>query len=201
MASPPFPILYHAICDYAISRRRLSTKCDSRKKTGIAFFYAIIFTGDTAGKEDFMPQYAIMRFAKQKGGAGALEAHHERTKEKYASNPDVDTARSRHNIHIIKPEKSYLQESNSRIEAAGCRTRKNSVRFIDTLITASPAFFKGKNNAEVKAFFETAVEFLSRKIGKQNIFTAVVHMDEKTPQREFTEWKAKQNEKREGERT
>ena len=32
-----------------------------------------------------MPQYAIMRFAKQKGGAGALEAHHERTKEKYAS--------------------------------------------------------------------------------------------------------------------
>jgi vacuolar-type H+-ATPase subunit I/STV1 len=122
-----------------------------------------------------------MRFAKQKGGAGALEAHHERTKEKYASNPDVDTVRSKYNIHIIRPEKSYLQESNSRIESAGCRTRKDSVRFIDTLITASPEFFKGKKREEISAFFKRATDFLSRKIGRGNIFTAVVHMDEKTP--------------------
>ncbi|MDO4540841.1 MAG: MobV family relaxase [Syntrophomonadaceae bacterium] len=128
-----------------------------------------------------MPQYAIMRFAKKKGGAGALEAHHERTKEKYASNPDIDTARSKYNFHIVKPTKSYLQETNSRIEAAGCKTRKDSVRFVDTLITASPDFFKGKKRAEIKEFFQTAVDFLSRKIGKDNIFAATVHMDEKTP--------------------
>ncbi len=47
-----------------------------------------------------MPQHVIMRFAKQKGGAGALEAHHERTKAKYASNPDIDTERSKLNFHI-----------------------------------------------------------------------------------------------------
>ena len=110
-----------------------------------------------------MPQYAIMRFSKQKGGAGALEAHHERTKEKYASNPDIDTARSKYNFHIVKPAKPYLKEINSRIEAAGCRTRKDSVRFIDTLITASPDFFKGKKREDVKAYFAQAVEFLSRK--------------------------------------
>ena len=104
-----------------------------------------------------MPQYAIMRFAKMKGGAGALEAHHERTKEKYASNPDIDAGRSKHNFHIIQPETSYKRESDNRIEAAGCRTRKDSVRLVDTLITASPEFFKG------------------------NIFTAVVHLDERTP--------------------
>ena len=35
-------------------------------------------------------QYAIMRFAKYKGPEiGNIEAHNERTKEKYASNPDV----------------------------------------------------------------------------------------------------------------
>jgi hypothetical protein len=129
----------------------------------------------------FIPQYAILRFAKQKGGAGALEAHHERTKEKYASNPDIDTKRSRHNIHIIKPVTSYKRESDGRIEAAGCKTRKDSVRFIDTLITASPDFFKGKKHEEVKAYFERAVEFLSKKIGRDNIFTAIVHMDERTP--------------------
>jgi len=122
-----------------------------------------------------------MRFAKQKGGAGALEAHHERTKEKYASNPEIDTTLSKYNFHIVKPETSYKRESDGRIEAAGCKTRKDSIRFVDTLITASPAFFKGKKRDEIKAFFETAVDFLSRKIGKDNIFAATVHMDEKTP--------------------
>ena len=122
-----------------------------------------------------------MRFAKQKGGAGALEAHHERTKEKYVSNPDINTERSKYNFHIVKPTKSYLQETNSRIEAAGCKTRKDSVRFVDTLITASPEFFKGKKREDVKAFFQTAVDFLSRKIGKDNIFAATIHVDEKTP--------------------
>ena len=122
-----------------------------------------------------------MRFAKQKGGAGALEAHHERTKENYASNPDINTERSKYNFHIVNPTKSYLQETNSRIEAAGCKTRKDSVRFIDTLITASPEFFKGKKREDIKVFFQTAVDFLSRKIGKDNIFAATVHLDEKTP--------------------
>lgn len=128
-----------------------------------------------------MPQYAIMRFAKQKGGAGALEAHHERTKEKYASNPDIDTSRSKYNFHIVKPITSYKKESDNRIAAAGCRTRKDSVRFVDTLITASPEFFRGKKRDDVKLFFQTAVDFLAQKIGKDNIFAATVHLDEKTP--------------------
>lgn len=43
-----------------------------------------------------MPQYAILRFEKHKGTpARAMEAHHERQKEKYASNPDIDTAKAR----------------------------------------------------------------------------------------------------------
>jgi len=112
---------------------------------------------------------------------GALEAHHERTKARYASNPDIDTGRSKHNFHIIRPKVRYNQEINSRIEGAGCRTRKDSVRFIDTMITASPDFFKSKKREEISAYFKRATDFLSRKIGRGNIFTAVVHMDEKTP--------------------
>jgi len=122
-----------------------------------------------------------MRFTKQKGGAGALEAHHERTKERYASNPDIDTAKSKYNFHIVKPTTSYKRESDGRIASAGCKTRKDSVRFVDTLITASPEFFKGKKRDDIRVFFQTAVDFLSRKIGKDNIFAATIHMDEKTP--------------------
>ena len=129
-----------------------------------------------------MPQYAILRFAKHKGNpARPLEAHHERQKEKYASNPDIDTARSKYNFHIVKPEGRYYHFIQSRIEQAGCRTRKDSTRFVDTLITASPEFFRGKPPKEIQAFFQRAADFLIQRVGRENIVSAVVHMDEKTP--------------------
>ena len=129
-----------------------------------------------------MPQYGILRFEKHKGNpARPMEAHHERQKEKYASNPDVDKSRSKYNFHIVQPQGRYYHEIQSRIEKAGCRTRRDSTRFVDTLITASPKFFKGRTPEDVRAYFERAADFLSRRVGRENIISAVVHMDEKTP--------------------
>ena len=134
-----------------------------------------------------MPQYAILRFAKHKGNpARPLEAHHERQKEQYASNPDIDTSRSRYNFHIVKPEGRYYHFIQSRIEQAGCRTRKDSTRFVDTLVTASPEFFRGKPPKEIQAFFQRAADFLIQRVGRENIVSAVVHMDEKTPHLHLT---------------
>lgn len=125
---------------------------------------------------------AILRFAKHKGNPAArLEGHHERKKEKYKSNPDIDTSKSKYNIHLISPQMSYKKEIDSRITEAKCRTRKDSVRFIDTLITASPEFFKGKSYDEMKAFFVHALDFIRKSIVPKNIFSAVIHLDEKTP--------------------
>ena len=131
--------------------------------------------------------YAIMRFAKMKGGpAKSLEAHHERKKEKYRSNPDIDMSRSDENYHIIAPQFSYYYEIQSRIEKAQkenpmFKLRKDSVKFIDTIITASPEFFKNRPPREVEEYFRRAVRFFEEEVGKQNIFTATVHMDERTP--------------------
>ena len=134
-----------------------------------------------------MPQYAILRFAKHKGNpARPLEAHHERQKEKYSSNPDIDTTKSKYNFHIVKPEGRYYHFIQNRIEQAGCRTRKDSTRFVDTLITASPEFFKGKSPKEIQAFFQRAADFLIQRVGRENIVSAVVHMDEHTPHMHLT---------------
>ena len=90
-------------------------------------------------------QYAILRFAKYKGPEiGHIESHNERTKEKYASNPDVDTSRSHLNFHLVTPQRKYRAEAEKQIVEAGCRTRSDSVRVVEALVTASPAFFKGK---------------------------------------------------------
>ena len=127
-------------------------------------------------------QYAILRFAKYEGPEiGCIEAHDERTKETYASNPDVDTSRSRLNFHLVKPLRSYRAEAEKQIAEAGCRARKDSVRVVETLITASPEFFQGKKPREVKEFFEYALEFIQSKQSPETIISAVVHMDEKTP--------------------
>ena len=134
-----------------------------------------------------MAQHAILRFEKHKGNpARPLEAHHERQKEQYASNPDIDTSRSKYNFHIVKPEGRYYHFIQSRIEQAGCRTRKDSTRFVDTLVTASPEFFKGKSPKEIQAFFQRAADFLTHRVGRENIVSAVVHMDEKTPHLHLT---------------
>ena len=128
------------------------------------------------------PQYAILRFAKYKGPEiGQIEAHNERKKEKYASNPDIDTSRSHLNFHLVHPERKYRAETERQIAQAGCCTRKDSVRVVEALVTASPEFFKGKKQAEVRAFFEEAVHFIERRQPKDTIISAVVHMDEKTP--------------------
>lgn len=128
------------------------------------------------------PQYAILRFAKYKGPEiGQIEAHNERKKEKYASNPDVDVSRSHLNYHLVQPERKYRAEAEKQIAKAGCRTRKDSVRVVEALVTASPEFFKGKKRAEIRTFFEEAVRFITKHQNKSTIISAVVHMDEKTP--------------------
>ena len=103
-------------------------------------------------------QYAILRFAKYKGPEiGHIESHNERTKEKYASNPDVDTSRSHLNFHLVTPQRKYRAEAEKQIAEAGCRTRSDSVRVVE------------------------ALGFIQEHQDPKTIISAVVHMDEKTP--------------------
>lgn len=127
--------------------------------------------------------YAILRFQKRKaGGVAACERHNERKKEAYKSNPDIDMERSKNNYHLIAPPKyTYKKEINRMVAEAGCRTRKDSVMMVETLITASPEFMNQLPPEEQKAYFTMALDFISERVGEQNILSAVVHMDERTP--------------------
>jgi hypothetical protein len=127
-------------------------------------------------------QHGILRFHKYKGPEiGQIEAHNERTKEKYASNPDIDSARKHLNYNLLTPPPKYRPEAERQIREAGCRTRKDSVRLVETMITASPEFFQNKSPQEIREYFERALEFMKSKQNPDTIISAVVHMDEKTP--------------------
>lgn len=66
---------------------------------------------------------------------------------------------------LKKPE--YMENKNRRV--------------IEALITATPEFFKGKKKSEIRAYFQTALEFIEKYQDSKTILSAVVHMDEKTP--------------------
>ena len=128
------------------------------------------------------PQFAILRFAKYKGPEiSNIEAHNERTKEEYASNSDIDKRRSYLNFHLLEPERKYRAGAERQIKDAACRTRSDSVRLVEVLVTATPDFFKGKKKAEIKAYFQEALDFIREYQEPKTIISAVVHMDEKTP--------------------
>lgn len=126
--------------------------------------------------------FAILRMEKRKGGAiRSIEAHNERTKESYKSNPDIQLEKKNDNYHIIKAPHRYNYEVQSRIEQHKCRVRKDSTKMVEALITATPDFMNKLPSNEQREFFDLAVKFMQQEVGEENVFSSVVHMDERTP--------------------
>ena len=129
-----------------------------------------------------MPLYAILRFQKRKtGGIACCDRHNERKKTEYKSNPNIDLARTHLNYHLVAPKGRYKDVCTDMIDRAGCKVRSNSTLMVETLVTASPELLDRMTRQEQRRFFERAAEFLYGRIGKENVISAVVHMDEKTP--------------------
>lgn len=129
-----------------------------------------------------MANYAIMRIEKRKlASVGRINKHHERQKTEYKSNPDIDVGNSYRNYHLIEPAGRYREMILEKIETAGAKRRKDSVVMQDCFIGATPDWIKAKSQEEQEEYFRYALDFFEKNFGKQNILSAVVHMDEATP--------------------
>lgn len=82
------------------------------------------------------------------------------------------------NVNLIQSN-NWMQDIQAEIDRVGAKTRSNSVIALDTIYTASPEFFKGRNNAENDMFFEDCLKFHQKRFG--HIISAVIHYDETTP--------------------
>lgn len=121
--------------------------------------------------------YCIMRTEKRKKtDLGGIQKENLRTATEY--NNKVAPGMDVFNV-VLKESNNWLQDINKEIQAAGARTRSNSVLALDTLYTASPEFFQGRTNAENDKFFQDCLKFHNERFG--HIISAVVHYDETTP--------------------
>ena len=59
--------------------------------------------------------------------------------------------------------------------------RKNAVLAYDCLLTASPEWFTGKTEEQVKDWERKSLQWASDKFGRDNIKAAIAHRDETTP--------------------
>lgn len=131
--------------------------------------------------------FAIFRLMKHHAPVVTpMEAHHERMKESYKSNKQIDPERTHLNYHVIEPLGRYRQIANRQVREAGCRTRKDNVLTMEALITASPEFMKERTEEELRRFFELGVEFMKTKQDPATFISAVVHMDEASPHMHLT---------------
>lgn len=132
-------------------------------------------------------QYAILRVQKCKGAEiGAMQYHNDREPGKH-TNPDIDQSRTRMNRELC-PHADYEGEVQARIDAGyrGTRkVRKDAVRLVEGIVTASPEFFEGASAEEVRDFFEDALGFCREEFGESNLVHFTVHMDEETPHAHF----------------
>ena len=129
-----------------------------------------------------MSNYAIMRIEKRKLGAvTGICNHHERLKDVYKSNPDIDPERTHLNYHIRLPSDKYRSLVLKRIEEARAKKRSNSIVLQDCIATATPDWINELSYAKQQEFFNHAYQYFSKTFGEENIISAVVHMDEANP--------------------
>ena len=117
-----------------------------------------------------------------------IERENERN-ENYKStrNPQIDKSKTSLNYHTMPYEKKYLSFIDERIkELAPKRKIKDDAVLITSFILGSDKEFFDEISPEAqKRFFDDCTEFFAERYGKENIVSAVVHLDESTPHLHF----------------
>ena len=124
-----------------------------------------------------------------RGNVFGLQKHNQRENKNY-SNTNIDKQKldlnydfeNKININYLDKIDMIIKKYRSNTKKA---VRKDAIVFIDTIISSDNEFFKNLTENETKSFFKYSYKYLSNKIGKNNIISAVVHMDEYTPHMHF----------------
>ena len=93
--------------------------------------------------------------------------------------PNADPARLADNTHFFADGvASAMQNIKMRWPD---KIRKNGVRLVEFLVTASPDAMNAKTRAEQDAYFADALKYIQDKHGAENVAYAGIHRDETTP--------------------
>ena len=112
-----------------------------------------------------------------------VEEENERDETYQATNPQIDSSRTKDNYHLVIPLGRYMDVIEERIAGLHLKrkVRSDAVYLGSFVLTASPEFFKVSTTEKQYAFFRDCVKFFQSKYGEENVLSAIVHMDETNP--------------------
>lgn len=121
--------------------------------------------------------YCIMRTEKRKRqDIVGLQREATRTATEY--NNKVTPGMDIYNQELVHSD-AWLADIQSEIDAAGARTRSNSVVALDTIYTASKQFFQLHDSQTVDNYFRDCLDYHRQRYG--HVVSAIIHYDEDTP--------------------
>ena len=111
-----------------------------------------------------------------------IEKENERDENYEASNPQIDSERTKNNYRFTPHfGKTYTEFINGRIKELGLSPRKDAVVMNSFVLGSDKTFFDGLAKVEQYNFFSDCYKFFAGRYGEENIIAAVVHNDETTP--------------------
>ena len=111
-----------------------------------------------------------------------IEKENERDENYEASNPQIDSKRTRNNYRFTPYfGKTYTECINGRIKELGLSPRKDAGVMNSFVLGSDKQFFDGLAKVEQYNFFSDCYKFFAARYGEENIIAAVVHNDETTP--------------------
>ena len=111
-----------------------------------------------------------------------IEKENERDENYEASNPQIDSERTRNNYRFTPYfGKTYTEFINCRIKDLGLSPRKDAVVMNSFVLGSDKTFFDGLANVERYNFFSDSYKFFAERYDEENIIAVVVHNDETTP--------------------
>lgn len=129
--------------------------------------------------------YSILRNEKHKRNNASKSYMHNERKNKNYSNTNIDLSKSYLNYHLKIPQGRYEKEFDRLKEENHLKgqIKDTSVIVCELLMTSDKEFFDSIGENETKRYFEECYNFVAqyKNLGKENIISAVVHMDEATP--------------------
>ncbi len=124
--------------------------------------------------------FAILRTAKLKTGGNIAGSLQHAFRERPTANADPAVL----NV-ILKGDKSVNEVNQAIQERTPEKYRKDAVRVIEFMITASPEAFArhgtGGTLEDQTQYFADAVKWLEDKFGADNVVSAQIHLDETSP--------------------
>jgi hypothetical protein len=123
----------------------------------------------------------------KKEAVRGIQSHNQRERQS-RSNPEIDYRRSRFNYDLnnVSPV-NYQRVIEARLDSLNLKKaiRHDAVHMFGLIVSSDAEFFARLGEAKIRDFFEAAKGFLERFVGPENVISAVVHMDEKTPHLHF----------------